>query len=267
MGSILIGLLSNPKVRELLKLLITALLGGLAGAEVRQPVYTAAMFPGFFGQRGQSPDPVQAIGRISFARSGCTATVIGPIGRSDSHLTILTAAHCVNLGQTGTMKLKDGRTFTVRCVSRDAESDCAWLTTARPKEPVPFALLASSPPTSKSVEVWHQGYGIDNPGNKEVGKFQGQSGRGQLWYRLSVSPGDSGGGIVTTQDGQVLSPVCCTTRLAGTGDVFGADPRRSAAIRPSATAAEVSEEPPVELPAIHPIVTLPAPGWPEPHID
>ena len=46
----------------------------------------------------------------------------------------------------------------------------------------------------------------------------------QIRYRLSVSPGDSGGGIMTDASGRLLSPVCCTTCLGCPGDVWGASP-------------------------------------------
>jgi hypothetical protein len=55
--------------------------------------------------------------------------------------------------------------------------------------------------------------------------LSGEDSNGQIRYRLSVSHGDSGGGIVSTKDGKLLSPVCCTTRIAGVGDVWGASPR------------------------------------------
>lgn len=203
-------------------------------------------------------DVPNAIGRISMGNVGCTATIIGPVSEDDREISILTAAHCIKVGQTGTMKLKDGRSFSFKCVSRNADADCAWLTAPRPEGNVPFAYLADKLP-EKGDAVWHQGYGIDNPGNLEKGTFQGVTANGaQAVFTLSVSSGDSGGGIVATKDGAVISPVCCTTRLSGTGNVMGSTPMNAAAIRPGRVADVTAEE------VYRPILILPNPQWEEP---
>jgi len=192
-----------------------------------------------------------AIGRIQFGNAGCTATVIGPVGPNDTKLDILTAAHCVKVGGVGKMLLKNGTTLAVQCVARDPASDAAWLVADHPGGDVAFLLLADAPPQDGEV-VWHQGYGIDRPGNRESGVFRGTApGALQCKFRLSVSPGDSGGGIILDSDSRVISPVCCTTKLAGTGDVWGANPVASARIRPKHSASE--EEPP----KIWPVLPMP----------
>jgi len=182
---------------------------------------------------GPRTKPADAIGQIRFGNSGCSATVIGPIAPSDTYVDILTAAHCVQLGQTGTMKLPNGTTLKVRCVSRSPIPDVAWLRAEKPAEGIPYLLLADVAPPP-GTRVFHQGYGMDRPGNREEGEVSGfAQSRQQVQFRLSVSPGDSGGGIVTTESGLVISPVCCTTRLSGTGDVWGGSPAAAAAIRPA----------------------------------
>lgn len=178
----------------------------------------------------------EAIGKIQFGNAGCTGTIIGPVMSNDDKLQILTAAHCVKLGAVGTMKLKDGRVLNVKCVARDPEADAAWLSAANPGGDVPYLLLADSLPNDGEA-VWHQGYGIDRPGNRESGIFRGTRQAGlQCQFRLSVSPGDSGGGIILDTNSRVVSPVCCTTRLSAVGDVFGASPIAAARIRPHKTA-------------------------------
>lgn len=175
-----------------------------------------------------------AIGKIQFGKYGCTATVIGPVGDADETLEILTAAHCVKVGEHGQMKLRDGRQFAVQCVSRDAASDAAWLVAKRPAGEIPCLYLAASTPAFGSG-VWHAGFGIDKPGNREAGSLKGVTSDGRkCWYRLSVSSGDSGGAIVLTDDDMVLSPVCCSNNRGGMGDVFGATPAACQRIRPSA---------------------------------
>lgn len=258
----LLAILQRPEVKELLKLLLAGLLGGFASAEIREPKLTAGWFPDFFGRATEPADPVNAIGRISMGNTGCTATITGPILKGDTTIKILTAAHCIRVGQTGRMKLKDGREFTFRCVTRDEASDSAWLIADRPKGKIPFAKMASAPPSTGS-KVWHQGYGIHKPDNREEGTYLGLANNGtQLRFRLSVSPGDSGGGIIANASGEVLSPVCCTTRLSGTGDVFGAHPLRSLAIRPEVASAAVADEPEENRELIFPIVPLPHRDWP-----
>lgn len=173
-----------------------------------------------------------AIGKIVFGTAGCTATIIGPVNATDKVIDVLTAAHCVKVGAVGRMTLKDGRVLSVKCIARDPASDAAWLIADHPGGDVPNLLLADAAPQD-GEGIWHQGYGIDRPGNRESGVFRGMaSGLLQCKFRLSVSPGDSGGGIILDSDSRVVSPVCCTTRLSGVGDVFGASPIAAAKIRP-----------------------------------
>jgi len=255
-------ILASPAAREIGKLILAAILGGFASAEIRQPTFTASWWPSFFKPAVEPADPVNAIGKISFGRSGCTATIIGPLPKKSSTVTILTAAHCVEVGQVGTMRLKDGREFSVKCVARDEQSDSAWLTAKRPEGKIPYARLATTIPEIGS-KVWHQGYGIDRPNNREEGTLLGSAQKGaQLRFRLSASPGDSGGGIIANETGEVLSPVCCTTNLRGVGDVFGAHPLRSAAIKPPTTLDWIVFEVETDEPLIHPVLPLPAEGWP-----
>lgn len=203
-------------------------------------------------------DVPNAIGKISMGNVGCSATIIGPVADDDTQISILTAAHCIQVGKTGTMTLKDGRSFPFKCVSRDAGADAAWLTAVRPTGPVPFAFLAKQLP-EKGADVWHMGYGIDKPGNVEKGTFTGVTADGkQCTFILSVSSGDSGGGIIATKDGAVLSPVCCTSTLSGRGKVMGSTPMNAAAIRPGNVAETTDEE------MYRPILILPSPQWEEP---
>lgn len=258
--------LKQPEVQAFIRFLLAAFLGGFAANEIREPQYTAKWLPSFFGQRVERPDPLNAIGRITFGRSGCTATIIGPVDSRAAKLSILTAAHCVDLNARGTMKLKDGRSFSVRCVSRDAKADVAWLEADRPEGKIPYARLAASPPPQGSP-VWHIGYGIDKPGNRENGTYLGLAANGvQCRFRLSVSPGDSGGAIVFDSSGEVVSPVCCTTRLAGVGDVFGSAPASNVRTRPVDEVIPTNDEPELGAEPIHPIQPLPHPDWPAPPV-
>lgn len=168
------------------------------------------------------PDPVAAIGRITFGRAGCTATVIGP-QRADGRWDVLTAWHCVrNQPTRGVMVMPDGRRFGVSVVAADADADCCWLVTDDPHPSLPFALLAAQSP-GVGVSVWHQGYGIDKPGNRERGRvLSGPDADGQLAFMLSMSSGDSGGAIVREDTGEVVSCVCCTEVLAQPARMYGA---------------------------------------------
>lgn len=187
-----------------------------------------------------------AIRPIQFGTSGCTGTIIGPWASSDEKIDILTAAHCVKLNAVGKLTMPDGRTVSVKCVSRDPASDAAWLTADNPGYDVPFLLLADGFPQEGEV-VWHQGFGRDKPGNRESGKFVGPADKGlKAAFRLSVSPGDSGGGIIVDSAGRVVSPVCCTDTMSAMGNVWGASPMAAAKIRPRRTVSD--EEPPLFYP-------------------
>lgn len=205
-------------------------------------------------KKGKAAD---AIGRIQFGRYGCTATVIGPIGDGDEIVDVLTAAHCVKLGDVGRMQLKDGRTLDVKCVARDAKHDVAWLQATKPTEEIAWLELAEVPPPP-GTPVWHQGYGVDQPANVERGQVSGSSKDGKdVYFELSVSSGDSGGGIICTTDNRVISPVCCTTCLGCYGSVRGGAPAAARAIRPGRTTS--TSEPPM----VHPVLPLPSKDWPD----
>lgn len=167
-------------------------------------------------------DPHAAIGRQQFGKAGCTGTVIGP-RRSDGRWDVATAAHCLDgTPSDGTLQLKDGTTLAVTRVKVDQKSDVAWCVTTLPHDDLPYALLADSLP-AKGDKVWHAGYGFDKPGNTEQGAVTvPQTDDGQTEFLLSVSSGDSGGAIALDASGRVIATVCCTTRIAGPGRVWGA---------------------------------------------
>lgn len=178
---------------------------------------------------------LSAIVKVQFGTAGCTATLIG--GLKHKVQLALTAAHCVKgVGQTGTATLKDGRTFAVRVVTLDRGPDVAWLEVDTRGASVPQAYLADSEPEI-NTRIWHSGYGVDKPGNREDGTVIGRpNSQGQLVYRLSVSPGDSGGGMITDATDRVLSPVCCTTCLGCVGTVYGGSVAAVRATLPPVTA-------------------------------
>lgn len=265
----LAGIVKSPFLHTLLTILGSAY-GTLYLAKQAQPNFVPPLLkkllPKILPKNFKAED---AIGRIQFGNAGCTATIIGPVAATDLNLDILTAAHCVKVGAVGSMKLKDGRTLAVKCIARDAQADAAWLTATNPGGDVPYLLLADGNPQAGEI-VWHQGYGIDKPGNRESGLYKGSRMDGkQSTYRLSVSPGDSGGGIILDSDSKVISPVCCTTKMSAMGDVFGASPAYVAKLRPKRFASE--EEPALFYPVLPlpdniadwvPQVMPPPGGWP-----
>jgi len=119
--------LRSDQGKTLIQLILSGLLGGLTAAEIREPTITRQIVLRLFGDIGHAPDPAAAIGRISIGNVGCTATVIGPIGRNDTQIVALTAAHCIRVEQTGTFRFKDGREWAFTCVYRNPAADCAWL--------------------------------------------------------------------------------------------------------------------------------------------
>jgi hypothetical protein len=171
-----------------------------------------------------TPDALAAIVRISSGNVGCSGTVIGP-RRPDGRYWVLSAAHCVNgTGQRWTMRFRDGRQTGAVVVNYNRQSDWAWLVTDANNLTLPHALVADSAPPV-GTKIWHAGFGVDVPGNREDGEVTGGvDSNGQLRMKLSVSSGDSGGGIVIDQSGRIVSTVCCTSRRGAVADVWGAAP-------------------------------------------
>ena len=173
-------------------------------------------------EKNSEPDTNAAIGKIQLGNFGCTATIIGK-RRADGRHNILTAHHCTaGAPREGAMNLPDGTTFRITFISSDPRSDHAWFATTLPGDPLPYALLADAIPVAGD-KVYHKGFGVDRPGNVERGTVtNGDNGAGQTQFRISVSSGDSGGGIALNASGRVLSPVCCTTAKGQIADVWGA---------------------------------------------
>jgi len=257
----LLMFLKSPLAQEILKLLFTALAGGMVSTALSGNDPVAVFRFGRGGDPKPADDPQAAIGRISFGNTGCTATCVGPVHRDDEEIFFVTAAHCVQIGDRGAFLFRDGRRVNVECVTRNRQADVAWLKASRPKGTIPWIYISSAPPEEGSA-VFHCGFGVHVPGNLEKGKYLGISGDGrQLTYKISVSPGDSGGGIVLTSKGYLLSPVCCTTRLGASGTVWGATPAEILAARPARHVHSATPE------SVHPIQPLPHPDWPHPDFD
>ena len=193
-------------------------------------------------------NPPAALGRIQFTNAGCTATVIGP-RRADGRWDVLTAAHCVThvgVGARGSMVLPDGRKLAIKVGAIYETPDCAWLTTEDATlADLPFAEIASSNPPV-GTKIWHKGYGVDNPGNREDGEITFvQDSNGQLQMSLSVSSGDSGGGIFRDDTGELISCVCCTTAKGAKARVWGCSADVARKYRPAPASEEWT---PIDIP-------------------
>jgi len=188
-------------------------------------------------------DPPKALGRIRFGNAGCTATIIGP-RRSDGRWDVLTASHCMNgVGSRGTFVLQDGRSLNVRVQVHQRKADIAWLVTEDAHTQLPYANLSTSNPPVGTA-VWHAGYGVDQPGNREDGQVSAiENSDGQLRFTLSVSSGDSGGGIFRADTNEVVSTVCCTSGLARKVSMWGGSAERAKQLRPTG-AEELAPESP-----------------------
>ena len=193
-----------------------------------------------------TPNAHAAIGQIQFGNAGCSATIIGE-RRGDGRYAVLTAAHCVKgKPQTGTMRLRDGRSIGIRVAAVDHRADCCWCWTDATTEVFPFAVLADRTPPP-GTKIWHAGYGVDVPANTEHGTLdEGPNADGQVRMTLSVSSGDSGGGICSAADGTVISCVCCTTDRGRRASVWGASPEAIRRLMPGVLTAD--QWTPLEVP-------------------
>jgi len=193
-------------------------------------------------------NPLDALGRLQMEGGYCSATPISPIGK-DGKQVLLTAAHCVKrVGEQVQFIGRNGRLVRCSVMSINKTADACLLMTEVLQEPLPYLLVATETPAVGSP-VFHAGFGIDNPGNVEKGRvLQQDAGNGQVMFELSVSPGDSGGGVCVDGSGKLISPVCCTTHLAARGQVFGAGPEVVREMQ-KAPAAFISL-PPVDMPMV-----------------
>lgn len=240
-------------IAEIIAVILAGLTGGAVsqnGCSCRAPSPPTAQEP----PRGETPpkpdepkpDGWNAIGRISIGSTGCSATIIGR-KRDDGRYWILTAAHCVpSVGARGRMQFRDGRQIGFEVVAINRNADCSWLISDKTEYVLPYALIADKTPAI-GKPIWHGGFGVDRPGNREEGELlAGPDGNGQIGMSLNVSSGDSGGGIFYTETGEVISCVCCTSNRGSRARVWGASPEAIAALKPKR---EVLEEwTPIEIP-------------------
>lgn len=240
---------AHPGVYQVSVLLVSQGQDGLTIDELSATVEVASCYPPEKPKpdapkppKPDTPRPtMQAIGQIQFGSAGCTATPISP-RNPDGSYDLLTAAHCVRaVGQRGTFRARDGRTMAVVVTARDERPDIAWLRTvgAGPDD-LPMARLAREMPTS-SVDVWHAGFGIDRPGNLEVGKYVGRANSDGLHaYDLSVSSGDSGGAIIWKDRDEVIGAVCCTSSRGAFARMYAGGAPHAWSLRPEPTAPVVA---------------------------
>lgn len=153
--------------------------------------------------------------RISHGRSGCSATCVGRDSVDGSYI-LYTAAHCVDrIGDIVTVHVDSNTRIRSTVIGLDKVSDACVIRT----QPTRIRLYSSrvySGKASNGVRVWHIGYGIDKPGNREEGSIIGyDSDRRQYMSDISVSSGDSGSGVHTVDGDYVVGTVCCTVSVGG----------------------------------------------------
>lgn len=179
-----------------------------------------------------APKVEASIVRLQFGSSGCTATIVGP-RRADGRWDVLTAAHCTGaVKSVGKITLLDGRKFPVTVQVRNPICDITWMIAETTDADLPYAMLASANP-APGTAIWHKGYGVDKPGNKEEGTVVSeQDSNGQLKMNLSVSSGDSGSGIFRVDTNELIAVVCCTASMARKGSMWGGSTLRANQLRP-----------------------------------
>lgn len=192
-------------------------------------------------------EPWAAIGKIQIGTFGCSATVILP-RLINGEYDVVAAAHCVPADvRVGVMRLSSGKEFGVRVTAIDHKSDCVWLRTVGDPGPLPGAYLAEAVPKSGEM-VWHGGFGEHLPRNLEEGTVtEPLNAKGQTEFLISVSSGDSGGGIVCDKTGKILATVCCTTQRNAKARVWGCSVNSMVELRPKILVSGL-EWNPIEVP-------------------
>jgi hypothetical protein len=110
----------------------------------------------------------------------------------------------------------------------------AWCVTDDEVKDLPYALIAAKNP-EPGTAIWHMGFGVDKPGNREEGTVaEGENAQGQLRMILSVSSGDSGGGIFRADTNELVSVVCCTSGMAQRVSMWGCSAEVARRTRPKA---------------------------------
>lgn len=223
-------------------ILLASLLAAL-GARVTIPSLTPPEVP--------AADPREAICRLVMTNGFCSATIVNP-QRPDGSYAVVSAAHCISRsGEAVRLVLRNGSEVKATVVRFDRKSDVAILRTVPVVVKLPYLRIAESSP-AVGTKIFHSGFGVDTPGNVEEGSLvAGPNANGQVVYRLSVSPGDSGGGIVANGRNELLSPVCCTDALSRLGNVWGGSPEEIRRL----LATETSEEQkvPIAMPSPPPL--------------
>lgn len=168
-------------------------------------------------------DPLKAIGKIAMRGGYCSGTIVRKDG--DGRHIVVSAAHCFGqVGEQASFFLRGTDTpisITVTAINRRADIAICKVSDDRD---LPWINIAEKTP-AVGTPVFHAGFGVHVPGNTERGKVAaGPNRSGQVQYNLSVSSGDSGGGIAITKDKELLSPVCCTTCFSCPGNVYGGSP-------------------------------------------
>lgn len=230
---------------------IMVLIGYLAHAYVPPAMSPAVVPPVVTPPTVPAPpksaaQPQDAIGKVAMQGGYCSATVVN--GQNpDGTYTLVCASHCFKrVGEECSFTLRDGRNAKATCIALDRKPDVSILRTAPVNSQWPFIRVAQRTPDTGS-RVLQAGFGIDKPGNTEYGTvLNGPNSDGQVEYHLSVSPGDSGGGICLDSAGQLLSPVCCTTDLGAPGSVWGGSPEQVNRMLANPTA--FMDMPPIHMP-------------------
>lgn len=241
----------SERWRIIITAVLTALLTILGGTGVTQVSGCCSSIPPTIPDDKPAPkegtlDAWNAIGKIAMQGGYCSGTVIGP-RRQDGRWTVVSAAHCFKrAGERATFIQRSGASHEITVIAIDRNADIAICATGTDVGPMAYTTVAIETP-AVGTKIWHGGYGRHVPGNREDGEVRtGPNQNGQVKYHLSVSPGDSGGGICLDTNGSLLSPVCCTTRLDGPGEVWGGSPEQIR--RMIATPTDYIDLPPIEMP-------------------
>lgn len=140
---------------------------------------------------------------------------------------VVTANHVVDrTNEPVTITDAEGRKSRGRVIARDKDADLALIQVEPPRPNRTVATIAAAPKPIGTA-IYHHAHGMHRPQNLETGTVRTTYRTdGQDTFTLSVSAGDSGGGIFDAETGELVAVIAATTAKNRDAIVFAGNALR-----------------------------------------